>query len=319
MPKKKHLQHIEDIRADTGDAARRGMDRIGYLDSLLAQVHLPHRNPILADGQPAHSWHRSNGRYTITIHAGTPAATSGPGDGPPPPAGIPYGAYARLLVAALTCYAKQHRTRTIPMLATPSAFAHRLGLISGGAQLQSIADQVIRIATSIWYLGEQTDDGDLHQVNALLCEGFNAVVQRCPDGSTGRWRLTAWPRELTLSASIYDRIIQHGVPIDMRAFHALSNNARAMDIYAFFVSRLYLIQNTKPVRMSLYDFGMLFEQSPAPNRELLLKNTRHAINQALTCYPQAAQSITITRSPHEHGRPAYITLRAARPAIPLGD
>lgn len=318
MTKKKQLQRIAGIRHDAGNGTHRGMETLGYLDSLLAQVHLPHRNPVDADGRPAHSWHRSAGRYTITIHAGAPAAADTASEDSTPHAGIPYGAHARLMIAALTRYAKQHKTRTIPMPETPSAFAHQLGLVSGGVQLQLIADQVIRIATSIWYFGEVTDEGAYHQVNTLLCDGFNAAVQRTP-GDTGRWRFTAWPRELTLSQPVYDRIIQHGVPIDMRAFQVLSNNARAMDIYAFFVSRLYLIQNAKPVRMSLYDFGMLFEQSPNPDRELLLKNTRNAITQALACYPQAAQSVVIDRNPYEQGRPAYITLRAARPAIPIGD
>ena len=50
-----------------------------------------------------------------------------------------------------------------------------------------------------------------------------------------------WPGKLRLSAEFYGSLIDHGLPVDMQAYHALSHSALAMDLYTFLAHRLWRI------------------------------------------------------------------------------
>ena len=50
-----------------------------------------------------------------------------------------------------------------------------------------------------------------------------------------------WPGKLRLSVEFYGSLIDHGLPIDMQAYHALSHSALAMDLYTFLAHRLWRI------------------------------------------------------------------------------
>lgn len=318
MHSKSRLQRITAIN-QTFDGARadsaRELDVIGYLDGLLTQCHLPIRDQRDANGDPLTRWHRVSGRYAITIQSGT-ASVALPNGEMPPYAGIPYGSHARLFLAAVMRHARRYKTRTIPLQGGATRFAEHIGLSVGGEQLQSLADQAVRIATSIWQFGHKKDDGAFHQINTLLCDEFNATIN--PErGPHGRWSLAAWPTELILSQSVYDRLLQHGTPFDIRALQSLSGNPRAMDIYTFLVSRLWRLPRSKPWRIPLAQFASYFDQATLPDRERMINATRHALQQALAVYPQAADSVSIERDTTVKGRPLCITLKSAKPAVPL--
>lgn len=291
-------------------------DAIGYMDTLLMQCHLPHVNPLDATGNPITRWHHRQGKYAITLQSGTVSISTDDILSPPPYVGLPFGSHARLFLAAIMRYAKRYKQRNVPLGSGPTMFAKQMGLVEGGFQSRSVADQALRIATSLWQFGLQNSDGTVQQMNTLLCDEFNAVVNK--ERTAGRWTLATWPTEIVLSHAVYDRLIDHGAPYEIDALKALSGNPRAMDMYCFFATRLFRIPHNKPLVMSFVEFAKNFDQSRGPvNPDKLLPATRKALQQALSAYPQAAQSVSIERDATRIGRPAMITMRYAAPAIPL--
>lgn len=265
-------------------------DVIGYLDPLLLQCAMPYR-PL--EGNPT-TWRRESSHFAVEM-VKHPAIKGSA-------AGVPYGAYGRLLIAALLRIARATRSPTVPLEGGARRLLQQLGVSIGGEQLRAIQDQAARVATVDWRIFARKPDGAGWCYLGSLLDG----IQHAHDG--------AWPTAFTLSPFVYDRLVEHSAPIDMQALQSLSGSARAMDIYCFLACQLYRIPIGKPMRMPLIEFAALFEYNLDAERENLLKTTHKALQRAVAAYPQAVASVSVERDQRAQGRPMYVTLRSAKPA-----
>lgn len=75
--------------------------------------------------------------------------------------------------------------------------------------------------------------GRVVQFQGMPVSKFEAWVENKGD------QQPLWPGRLKLSAEFYDSLLEHGLPVDMHAYHALSHSSLAMDLYTFLAHRLW--------------------------------------------------------------------------------
>ena len=196
---------------------------LGFMARAMTQATLPHRK---VDGA---YFQRVNGNYTLTLLA-------------PPDIGLPYGSIPRLLLAWLTTEAIQTKSRELELGDSMSAFMRELGLVPTGGRWGSITR-----------LKDQT--------NRLFCSTVSASYKdakkraemgyRVADHSILWWdakspeQTSLWKSTVTLSEPFYREIVDHPIPVDMRALKALKQSPLALDIYTWLTYRMsYLDKST---------------------------------------------------------------------------
>ncbi|WP_461086739.1 replication protein RepA [Spirosoma flavus] len=195
-----------------------------FTAAALCHTYFPRREPDL---QPHEAWEQRSGKFVLYI---TPQPFPDPQTGEKTYSGLPYGPKARVLLANLNTIAIQKQTRTIQIANSPAKFLKDIGLTDGGNQLSVIQDQMHRLSNCVlrtFYLDEQEETGETVPI-------------------VTRTKRNQWTSQITLSEEYYKHLSEHPVPLAKNHLAALSNNASALDLYAFLAHRLYRIPPGKP-------------------------------------------------------------------------
>ena len=203
-----------------------------YQHTIFCQTGLPYRDP----GDDVLGWERINGRVHLSITAGK---AMHPGHGKLVQIGLPFGAKPRLIMAFLNGEALRQQSPEIDVQASLTAFVKRLKLLPGGRTINTIKDQLTRLATAHITLG-MILEGRAVTVNSQVVSAFDLWF---PKDEKQR---VAWPSMLRLSADYFDSLARHAVPLHDAALKALSGNAMALDIYAWLAQRLHRVEPSKP-------------------------------------------------------------------------
>ena len=204
------------------DAAKEA-DSLGFMARALVQATMPHSKPTES------TFERRNGAFTLTMMA-------------PPKVGLPYGTVPRLILAWLTTEAVRTKSRELILGDSLSGFMRDLGMVPTGGRWGSITrlrEQSRRLFTStISCLYE--DQGRQAE------EGF-----RLTDRHVLWWdpkrpeQQDLFASIVTLSEPFYREVIEHPIPIDLRALKVLSRSPLALDMYAWLTYRMsYLRKET---------------------------------------------------------------------------
>lgn len=198
---------------------------LGFMARALVQATMPHRDPK--------EWffERTNGAFTLTMMA-------------PPKVGLPYGSVPRLLLAWITTEAVRTRSRDLALGDSLSGFMRELGMVPTGGRWGSItrlreqSRRLFTTAISCLYEGENRE-GEI---------GFRLVDKhvlwwnpKSPD------QRELFASTLTLSEPFFKEVINHPVPIDLRALKALSRSPLALDIYTWLTYRMSYLQRETTV------------------------------------------------------------------------
>lgn len=194
--------------------------KIGFVARALIQATLPYRDPKSTHFQ------RQNGNFVLTIMA-------------PPNIGLPYGIVPRLVLCWITTEAIQKKEKTL-LLGDMSKFMRALDLSpSGGHEgtITRLKDQMHRLFSStlnITYI----DDNVAFRAgrNISVAHRYSLWFHDKAPGQVG-----LWPSSVTLSDDFFREIVEHPVPIDLRALKALKRRTRspmAIDVYCWLVHRL---------------------------------------------------------------------------------
>lgn len=201
-------------------------DALGFMARAMVQATLPHRK---VDGN---EFVRRNGSYTLTLLA-------------PSSVGLPYGSIPRLLLAWLTTEAVQTKSREIELGDSMSSFMRELGLVPTGGRWGSITrlkDQTSRLFCS-------TVSASYSDAQKRAEMGY-----RLADSSILWWdakipeQASLWKSSVTLSEPFYREVVQHPVPVDMRALKALKQSPLALDLYLWLTYRMSYLD--KPTTIS---------------------------------------------------------------------
>lgn len=196
---------------------------LGYMARALVQATMPHKK---VDGS---EFTRKNGAFTLSILT-------------PSKIGLPYGNIPRLLMAWLTTEAVRKKERTLFLGKTLSSFMEELGLVPTGGRWGSITR-----------LRSQTQRLFSSSISCFLSSKINSKEEgfRIADNHDLWWypkscdQQTLIESTVTLSESFFNEIIDHPIPIDLRALRALKRSPMAIDIYCWLTYRMsYLRKQT---------------------------------------------------------------------------
>ena len=203
-------------------------DATVFQHSVLCQTTLPYRDP----GEGVRRWERVNGSVHLVINAGMALH---PELSRMVEIGLPYGTKPRLILAHLNTEALRHNSPMIDVEGSLTGFVKRLQLSNSGRNINTIKDQLARLAASHITLGFM-NGAEAVTVNSQIVTQFNLWFPK--DGE----QRVLWPSTVRLSQEYFDSLIKHAVPLDDRALMALSSSAMALDVYAWLAQRLHRIE-----------------------------------------------------------------------------
>ena len=106
-----------------------------------------------------------------------------------------------------------------------------------------------------------------------------------------------WQSTVSLSTDFYNDIVEHAVPVDLRALRILKRSALALDIYAWLTYRLSYL--SRPTRVPWEALQAQFGAAYARRRDFRRRFLRHLVD-VLQVYPSArvsADEKALTLSP----------------------
>ena len=189
---------------------------LGFMARAMVQATLPHKK---VEGN---EFERRNGAFTLSLMA-------------PAKIGLPYGTVPRLLLAWLTTEAVKTQSRELELGDSLSGFMRELGLTpTGGARgdITRLKNQTTRLfsstITAIYEGGDKT-----------------AILNRSIADKAVLWwhakhpeQAALWRSTVTLSEQFYAEVIEHPIPVDLRALKALKRSPLALDIYCWLTYRV---------------------------------------------------------------------------------
>jgi hypothetical protein len=202
-----------------------------FQHSVLCQTFLPYRNP----GDDVKKWQQKQGNVSLAIQA-TEAFNA---DGDLEFIGLPYGTKSRLILAHINTLAVKTGKSAINIEETFSGFIKAMGLSTDGRTIAEVKEQLRRLTTSLISLG-YTDEEKVMQVDFKIAKAFDTHFSK--DGNNR----VMWNSTIQLTDDYFSSLANHAIPLDERALAALSNNAMALDIYAWLAQRLHRIPHGKP-------------------------------------------------------------------------
>jgi hypothetical protein len=201
---------------------------VGFAARALVQATLPHSRLL------GNEYVRRNGHYTLTMLS-------------PSHIGLPYGVIPRLLLVWLTTEVVRTKSRTIVLGQSMAKFMSEVGLgNSTGGEFGTITrfkEQVMRLfATTISIT--RTEQGRHHDVGFRIADESLLFWEPDP-GSPSREnsnivRISASkrvPSVVRVSQPLFDEIIAHPIPIDLRAIRALKKSPMCIDLYCWLTYR----------------------------------------------------------------------------------
>jgi hypothetical protein len=188
---------------------------LGFMARAMVQATLPHKK---VGGS---HFVRINGDYKLTLLA-------------PPDVGLPYGSVPRLLLAWLTTEAVKTQSRELELGDSLSGFMRELEMVPTGGRWGSITrlkNQTARLFSSTVSASYQ-DKSKRAEMGYRLTDKSVLWWDAKEPEQAGLWRST-----VTLTQPFYREIVEHPVPIDMRAIKALKKSPMALDIYCWLTHR----------------------------------------------------------------------------------
>lgn len=229
---KKRLDAAIDIRDNKGT-----IDKALFQHSILCGVFLPYRNP---GDTPA--WARDFRNATINLNA---LSRQDPVTKEFKSYGLPYGANVRVIMAYLNTIAVRTQNKKIPLGDNLNEFIRAIGKTStDGRTRAGIIDQLRRLSHSTITIGYQSSAETYTRdagINLQMIEKFDFWISK---DSKQRF---LFPSFVEFGQSYFENLMSHAVPLDERAFYALSKDAMAMDIYTFMAHRLHALREPQKI------------------------------------------------------------------------
>lgn len=213
-------------------------ENIQHLHSVLALCGLPYREP-----KGATNFFREYGRNTLAINAGR---LTNPTSGEMELQGLPYGPKARLLLLHLCTEAVKQRSPKIEVAQSLSGFIRDIGFpVTGGDRgtLKQFKEQLNRLAACSMQIGLW--DGT--RASTLNVPPFRQLDVWLPLNAHPDQGLL-WSSTITFQTDFFDNLLQHALPVDIRAARAFAGSARQLDLLFWVGYRLSRLE--RPLRLT---------------------------------------------------------------------
>jgi hypothetical protein len=202
-----------------------------------AQCALPHRR--LPVSEP---WEVKSDRMRLVVEPGRRPPSGDSSDGPLEWVGVPFGAYARLILLYLQTQALRTGNREVELGRSWRDWMMRIGIPWGGRSGRGVREQAELLSRCRLTFHLQGDGRMQGLVNVGIVD--RALFLESDDSSRqGRLSLEV----AKLSEGFYDALKKHPIPMEEAAIRALANNSAALDCYLWLAYRLHALHSPKMV------------------------------------------------------------------------
>ncbi len=244
---------------------------IGITYAGFCLTSLPHRR--LTDEQV---WKRVSHRLTLMIE---------PGHLPHGDRlyGVPYGSRARLILLYLQTAAIKTNSPEIELGRSMRDWMARMGVSLGGKSYHDVREQANRISacrlTFSW-----SEGANVNFIRDSVVAGGLQSFETCEDEQSGERTI----RSVRLSASFYEQLRKHPVPIWEPALQYIANQSMAIDVYIWLSYRLHSLARPTPISWTALhgQFGAGFK-----NLAQFKVHFKQAVSTACAVYPDARVDI----------------------------
>jgi hypothetical protein len=247
-----------------------GPDRPEFLHAVLCQVGMPRSR------QEGRTFERHSGNTSLLLEAGQRAVGIGKWQEMP----LPYGSKPRLVLYHLCSEAIRTQSNVVDVGGSVREFLHRVGIAIGGQEYTRFKEQMTALSCCRMTLGYIAPNGRVSQMQATPIDSFDAWLH--PDPEQGSF----WPDVIELHPKFFNTLLEHAVPLDPRAIHALQKSALALDVYTWLAHRLCRVRKEGGVKLSWANLRQQFGQEYACPKDFK-KKFRAALTKVYAVYPDA--------------------------------
>jgi Plasmid encoded RepA protein len=201
-----------------------------------AQCALPHRR-IPVD----QLWEVNSDRMRLVVEPGR-RPTGPDGKGAMELVGVPFGAYARLILIYLQTEALRTGSREIELGGSWREWMARIGVSWGGSSGKAVREQAELLSRCRLTFHLQ-GNGQTGLVNQSIVD--RALFIETPATGTRQGRLSL--ETAKLSEGFYEQLRRHPVPLEESAIRSLANNSAALDCYVWLAYRLHSLTSQRMV------------------------------------------------------------------------
>jgi hypothetical protein len=220
--------------------------------------------------------------------------------------GLPFGPKPRLVLCHLNAEALRTGSRIIHLEESLTGFVRRtLGLDSHGRNIQTIREQLTRLAASDFRIGRCDADHSITVQGRIL----NGLTLWTPQDQSQR---LLWPTEVQFSQDYFESLTQHAVPLNETAVSRLAHTAMGLDAYAWLAQRLHRIAPGQKALVSWLSLAQQFGSGYAEVRGFR-RVFKRTLAQVKVVYPHANFSLDEDGMRLSHSRPPV-----ARRLLPVG-
>jgi len=277
---------------------QRGGGDMAFLHSFLAQIGLPRKRVLNPDGTDAMHYERHSGNGSLLVQAGV--VSNGRRFVQQP---IPYGPKPRLMLVDICTRAIQTRSPEVNMEASVRQYlTQRLDVGWGGGrngQYTLFRRQALALSACSLVIAIERKRRMI-QFQGPPIARFEAWVDNEGD------QQPLWPGSLRLTGEFYESLIEHGMPIEWKAYQALSHSALAMDVYTFLAHRLWRIDGSVDLRWDRLRDAMAPEYKRAQEFRRYFLRALKAVQEV---YPASKGRVVPVRG--------HLRLHQAKPPVPL--
>ena len=274
-------RHFRRKREITTSTAR---EDIGYYPAQLTSAATfpartpPDRHYIKPEKGPRRYWTRTNGKYTLTIEAGSAFCFKRSGrekfslakdcKGRPirEQLHVPSGIIPRHIMLYLCRQWKRNKSRTIPLGGSLNEFLQNVYIPRGGESYRRIREQIRRFVHC--RIGFIVTNGSTNKIR----EHFPKPIiekQELWWNDNNPDQMSCLPSSITISETL-EAILDIGAPLNIKTVTQIGGNVLAYDLYAWLTWRLYSIY--RPVTVKYKDlheqFGSHYSKIGAFKRQL---------------------------------------------------
>ena len=243
-------------------------DRPDYLHAMLCQLGMPRSK------QASRTFERSIGRASMMLTAGKRYTRQGWEEMP-----LPYGSKPRLAMIHLCSEAVRSQSPIIDVSDGIVPFLRNMGMSISGRTFKDFKNQMTYLAGCEMQFAFDAGDS-IRQTRCAPVHSFEAWAD--PFAA----QTSFWPDEITLGQEFFDNLIQHAVPLDPRAIHALQHSALAMDVYSWLAHRLCRVRTDNGVKLYWKNLRNQFGQEYKSPKDFK-KDFAAAMRKVLLVYPTA--------------------------------